>query len=64
MTCARLSQSQRVLVAGCVTSEVRVYPIPGSRSLGYERPIINNPSAHISLACDEVLPPREIEHIG
>ncbi|XP_052126069.1 TAF5-like RNA polymerase II p300/CBP-associated factor-associated factor 65 kDa subunit 5L isoform X2 [Frankliniella occidentalis] len=64
ITCARLSQSQRVLVAGCVTSEVRVYPIPGSRSLGYECPIINNPTAHINLACDEVLPPRKIQRIG
>lgn len=64
VTCARLSQSQRVLVAGCTTSEIRVYPIPGSRSLGYECPIINNPTAHINLACDEVLPPRKIQRIG
>lgn len=64
VTCAKLSPSQRVLAAGCVTSEVRVYPIPGSRSLGYECPIINNPVAQIKLACDEVLPPRNIQRIG
>lgn len=64
VTCAKLSHSQRVLVAGCSTSEVRVYPIPGSRSLGYECPIINNPIAHVSLACDEVLPPRKIQRVG
>ncbi|XP_034249825.1 TAF5-like RNA polymerase II p300/CBP-associated factor-associated factor 65 kDa subunit 5L [Thrips palmi] len=64
VTCARLSQSQRVLVAGCMSSEVRVYPIPGSRSLGYECPIINNPTAHINIACNKVLPPRKIQQIG